>query len=273
MVGQHHIDENASEANIQPYFNAAFVKYETSPTVTEMAVEQSVKYIGLWDTTAPGNQRQNWSEKKANVNHMIQRGPHARQTVTTEIPTPQEWIDSESVNNLVKDIARTNITKKAQAWAERIMNENLASEAQWVIDNFPMGTIVAIEYYHPKFNQEANDVTDEWNINLSYEWLKVYVRNTRTRHPDGFFGNLQGTSYGNGRITIAKVTNPPNGEIDDLLTRKNIVHEVVHSTKDLFKRAEFGLGDHSTEPGLMDPQGTQHQFNTKEIKILRGMQQ
>ena len=54
-------------------------------------------------------------------------------------------------------------------------------------------------------------------------------------------------------------------------------HEVCHGTRSFFKRANIRNdnnsdenNDHSTIPGLMDPWGTQPQFNPTEQKILKG---
>jgi hypothetical protein len=50
-----------------------------------------------------------------------------------------------------------------------------------------------------------------------------------------------------------------------------IAHEAGHETKNQFRRAAFGRGDHSPHAGLMDPFGTRSSFSDAEKKVLRGI--
>ena len=48
-------------------------------------------------------------------------------------------------------------------------------------------------------------------------------------------------------------------------------HEAAHETKNQFKGATFGAGDHSAAAGLMDPTGSLSSFQAGEKKKLRGI--
>ena len=258
MVGENHIDNNTSEASIRPYYETTaqtYVQYNTNPTVTELTPAQSVKYIGLWDTSAPNCQRQNWAAKVQNEIPSVQRWFNATNT-TVGIQSPE-----------IQSTARFVITGMAQKWVNRIGDEQRALEAQWIANNAPANTIIAIRYYHPKFSPEPEGLTSEWP---RYDWLKVDVGGYDD-YPDERWRVAGGKSHGTGKVTIPRYMDNPT-------TRLVTAHEVGHATRSFFKREYFGgtvySEDHTSSPtGLMYPTilpdgGTQ--FNKEEQEILKG---
>jgi len=280
MVGENHIDINALESNIRFYFETTaqtFVRYNTSVTVTELNPDQNVKYIGLWDAAASNRQKANWAAKKTVVNHQILFGPHAGFVVTNEEPTPQEWTNAIHGVGAAQTTARTAIIRKAQAWAERVQDEFFAMEDQWVRDNAPTDTIIAIHYYHPKYSPDDDGETTVWGGYTNNNWLVVNFGRPHDVHPDARWGEFEGTSYEEGKITIPRITDS-TGAINNVRTRVATTHEITHGTRSFFHRANIRNdnpvdpdNDHSSSnTGLMDPTASQFQFNQQECKILKG---
>ncbi len=260
MTGETHVSTNATVAKIQPYFDLAHVEY----VVGVRKDIPAVKYIGLWENAAP--HQRNWvneQAQKAGVNHRILFGPHACETVATEIPTPAELAAAAGPAGDARDTARKAITKKAQAWTERIMTNYGTSLGQWQTNGgVTANSFAAIQYYHPKYSNGCGDTaTDKWPA-----WVKVKTAfEGKDRDPDGMWdeGVAGMTHDPSGIISI------PKGRTADAV-KKTIAHEVGHATKNFFERQEFGPGDHSAKPGLMDPTGSEGDFSDKESGILRG---
>jgi len=267
MGGETHIDDHATATSIRPYFETAtretYMRYDASASVSNLSSAASVKYIGLWtnDTVTGVYQRQDWAAK-----------------LPSENPSAQQWTNAIHCLDLLGNTISSNAQTQAQAairilasnWVVRVEREFLAMEDRWVIDNAPADTVIAIQYYHPKYSPEPDRLTSEWDKSQTDTWLKFPINGT-DRHPDDAWGgSFLGTYYApfkKGQITIAKGYGAK--------TRCIVAHEVGHATKDIFHRKSFGTGDHSSTAGLMfptmnttDPQPLQ--LNQEEVKILKG---
>ena len=149
---------------------------------------------------------------------------------------------------------------------------------KWISDvGLPSNSLVAIQYYHPKFSHAGGDyATSEWKLGGASvpAWLRVgafqksggghYYTNL---DPDGLWVNWGGLSHGSGRVSVAKGNS-------NATTKQVVRHEAGHATKSFFKRDVFGPSlDHSvSNAGIMyytTSGGTT--FTTREKKILRGI--
>ena len=186
----------------------------------------------------------------------------AGSVVTNEIPTLQELTNSAKPNDdQERQVARVAITKKAQAWSERIGNAYEAGRTSWA-NTIPANTIVAIKYYHPKYSKDAGAwQTSEWN-NLT--WLKVTPPRVGSVSPDDYWSNIAGTSYESGKVSIAKGFGASTPKITS--------HETGHATQYHFFREFFGVGDHSptNSISLMHPNGLGSSFSLIEQGKLKG---
>jgi hypothetical protein len=54
-------------------------------------------------------------------------------------------------------------------------------------------------------------------------------------------------------------------------TRVTVAHEAAHESKNQFRKAQFGPGDHSPVAGMMDPVASVSPFTAREKEILRGV--
>jgi hypothetical protein len=270
MNGENHVSTNAAANIIQPKFDPAFVTYSVG-AVNAIPAEKSVKYVGLWDNNAASHQ-QDWAAiqaKKAGVNYTLLYGPHAGAVVATEVPTAEELANAElPEDNAARAPAREAITKKAQAWTERIDSSFMSALTNWQANGgIANNSLVGIKYFHPKYNPSAGDAaTNEWP-----GWARVttYLGSYDNRDPDDGWalggGDFGGLPVGNGIVAISKGQTAAE-------TKKSVAHETGHATKDVFKRDVFGPTlDHSQDAGLMDANATQADFSARELKILRGI--
>ncbi len=275
MQGLTHVSRNADRAKIQPYYSPAFVSYSVgAPSVISAAL--SVKYIGLFKDTATPQVSWAGQQAKQVTPWTLKYGLFAGSSGITEVPTQAELMSAEyeGVDVLLlveKQLARVEIMKKAQAWAERIDSANSASQNAWeAAAGIPNHSLVAIHHYHPKYSLLGGDsATNEWP-----EWVRVttYFGTYEGVDPDGGFVAGGGTFAGLADSTTGVATLPDG--FPDPTNENTVVHEVGHATKSVFPRQDFGpLLDHSEAPGLMDRNGSLNAFTNREIKILRGYTQ
>ena len=246
MKGLTTIADNGTEAKMKTYYtDATFVEYKLG-TVTEIDDKHSVKYIGLWDHAADG--QKDWSTW--------------RQKTAAETPTADEKTKANGPAGADRDTGRAAVQAKAEAWRDRIINAYNDALKNWADDaSVPRGSVVAVQFEHPKYSADApaaDSVTSEWT---DYPWLKIQVEG-RNIPPDNRWVNGQGFDY-QGRAYIMSGMSAARTEVA-------IAHEAGHNSKNHFKRDNFGPGDHSAAAGLMDPTGSVSAFTAAEIKILRG---
>lgn len=246
MSGQTHVSTKGSTAIMANYYTAStFVKY-TLGTVTNIAADKSVKYIGLWNHSTTS--QLNWTTHKAKI--------------AAETPTRAETTAANGAAGAGRNTARAAIQTKANAWRDRINTAYRAGLNNWATDaGVPVNSIVSIEYEHPKYSASApnsDSVTSEWS---SFPWLRISVEG-RNIHPDSRWINGQGLSYGQRAYITAGMSSAR--------TKVAIAHEAGHETKNQFKRKTFGSGDHTSGSGLMDPTGSRSSFTTGEKDILKG---
>ena len=247
-----HVVDYATKMLIQPFLDAAFVEYEINMSnTTVMSQTDSLKYIGLH----PLHQNGGWEIK-----------------LGIETPDDQIWFNAtNTVPNFPAQVrldAKNEIKTKAQAWTTRIAESYILTRRSWAA-TIPDNTIVTIQYYHPKYSHAAqNWQTREWGDG-PYDWLKVTLPgSTIERDPDGWWGNVGGTSWGRGVVTMPKGFGA--------LTPRLTAHETCHASRfhfwrELFDSTTTGRTDHSPpNTGLMDPSGSQPQLNETEVKILKG---
>lgn len=249
MDGQTHVSTHGTTAKMNGYYvNDTYVEYELG-TVTSIAADKSVKYIGLWDHGSLA---------------MVSWATHVTK-IGTETPTADETTKANAaVDSPDRITARNDIQTKANAWRDRINTQYTSGLNKWATDaGVPAKSLVAIEFEHPKYSASApnaDSVTSEWS---TFPWLRINVEGTNI-HPDRRWINGQGLAYGNRAYITAGMS--------AARTEVVIAHEAGHETKNQFKRNRFGAGDHTSTAGLMDPTGSQNSFTVGEKKKLRGVE-
>jgi hypothetical protein len=268
-----HVSTNATEAKIQPYFDDAFVEYKITATRQEIP---SVKYIGLWKND--GDHQQDWGEIHAyhsNVNCSVLFGWWGQATVTDENLTQAEKNAVEEREEKEDNVMNpgTNVSEilklvgnKAQAWTERIDGECTDAYNEWLGHGatdggaIPERCIVGINYFHPKYNETTESLTDE---EFGYACLRVNADHGSVEaRPWKYWDLVEGREDGEHDVILipACVDKPV----------KTIAHEMGHFTIQFFRRQEFGTDDHSSS-GLMHPKAEGDEFSPDELKILRGI--
>jgi len=259
MKGQKHVSRHGTDRKMAKYYKkASGVTYKLG-SVNKIANKYSVKYIGLWDHGADKQKNwSNWQKKKAD-----------------ETPTNDEKTESNKpmagVMAGVVAVWRALVEAKANKWRDRIIAQYSGALQNWATDaGVPRGSMVSIEYEHPKYSAAAPKSdwkTNEWG---AYPWLRIEVEGSKM-HPDQMWVSGEGLSYG-GRAYITAGMSRRETEV-------TIAHEAGHETKNQFKRTNFSLGNHTrpedsdhTRPGsgLMDPTGSRHSFTAGENRVLRG---
>jgi hypothetical protein len=244
MAGQTQVSTNGTTAIIAGFYTAdTFVEYELGK-VNGIPQANSVTYIGLWDHATSA--QLNWATHSAKI--------------PAETPTAQETTDANGPAGPAQTAARAAVQAKADAWRDRIIAAYNAGLKNWAPDaGVPINTIVAIAHEHPKYSAASPDsVTAEWT---AFPWLTIAVEG-KTPHPDQRWVRGQGVSIGNRAYVTTGMS--------VARTRVVIAHEAGHETKNQFKRALFGAGDHTAGTGLMDTTGSRNSFTAGEKKILRG---
>ena len=267
MQGFTHVSINAATNRIAPTFNPAFADYAAGARTGLLAVYK-VRYIGLWQDA--GTPQQSWAT--------------VRQKLLAETPTPAEIADANYVGPDLarmgrRHLAQRSIVAKAQAWVNRIDTANNTSQDNWVRDaGIPNNSIVAIDYYHPKYSISGGDSrTNEWNLYGAGTpaWLRVstFGGNYQNIDPDAGWPpaglEFKGLEIGNGRVLIPSYLN-----LAEIL--QTVKHETGHATKTFFPRRDFngtdGLDHSDSNLGIMYRDinsGTS--FTQEELKILRGI--
>jgi hypothetical protein len=248
MLGHTHVSTNGTNAIISHYYTGdTFVEYNLGP-VNNIPAQFSVKYFGLWDHS--NLNQKNWATWQ--------------QKLPSETPTNDEKNAANGPSGAKRNAGRQAVQNKANAWAQRIENQYNQALRNWAVDaGIPTSVVIAVEFEHPKFSAKApntDSTTHEWS---DYPWLTVSVDAGRTTcHPDRRWVLGLGVETGSRAYVMAG---------DSVASTKNsIAHEAGHQSKDQFKRKNFGSGDHSPNPGLMDPWGSRNVFRTSEKNILRG---
>jgi len=303
MTGVNHLSANSTNALIQPYFDEAYIQYERGPVGDPIVAERSIKYAGLWRagaTEAP--YQRDWDALATpiarNPRHTVVYGSYKEQKymnivykdpddpeaveedgVPTEIITERDKEEAaKGTASLVRLELAWSFAMRAQAWVERIEQSFESDLGQFEADNgFTQDAtrfcMIGIKYYHPKFNSEAGDsATNLWPDDLRSSTNKGTLYND----PDDIFGAGEIRGYSSplsGNIVIALMADAEPAEY-----QLTIVHEIAHATLTLrndlepsMYRQKFGEGDHSSESGLMDSEGSGESFTEKENKILRGI--
>lgn len=248
MPGQNHVSTQGTSAIITASYYVAdiFVEYELG-AIHNIANAYKVKYIGLWDHATTS--QLNWAT-------------HCNKTAS-ETPTPAETAAANGPAGPAQTNARNAIQTKANSWRDRIIAAYTDGLNKWAPDaSVPPNSIVAIEYEHPKYSAaapNADSTTNEWG---AFPWLTIQVEG-RNIHPDQRWVNGQGLSYAQRAYITAGMS--------AARTQVVIAHEAGHETKNQFKRAVFGAGDHSAAAGLMDPTASLNAFTVGEKEILKGL--
>jgi hypothetical protein len=245
VAGQTVIATQGTEAKMAGYYTAAtFVEYKLG-AIHAVAAKYSIKYIGLWDHAADAQKDWNvWKRKTA-----------------AETPTNDEKTKANGPAGPDRTAARAAVTAKAQAWGDRIYNAMIDGLNNWASDaGIPTGSVIAVNSAHPKYsaNSGADATTTEWT---DFAWLQINIEGTAVR-PDRRWVESEGFDYA-GRAYIMSGLSAARAQVV-------IAHEAGHNSKNHFKRADFGSGDHSAAAGLMDTTGSVSSFTAAEIKILRG---
>jgi len=245
MTGQTHASTQGTDVKMAAYYTADTNVLYKLGTVTTIPAAKSVKYIGLWNhaTTA----QLSWAT-------------HQRKKAA-ETPTAADTTAANGPAGPAQAAARARIQAKAHAWRNRIVAAYNSGLNNWATDaGVPARALVSIQYEHPKYSAGAgaDSTTAEWT---AFPWLRIRVERW-TIHPDRRWVQGQGVAFG-GRAYIT-------AGMSAARTKVVIAHEAGHETKNQFKRASFGAGDHSAIAGLMDPSGSLASFQAGEKKILRG---
>ncbi len=247
MAGQTHVSTHGTKAIQEANFYTAdtFTEYELG-TVNNIAANRSVKYIGLWDHGTLA---------------MLNWATHQQKTAA-ETPTAAETTDANGPAGAARTAARAAVQAKANAWRSRLIAAYNAGCQNWAPDaGVPVNTLVSIEYEHPKYSNGAgaDSTTAEWT---AFPWLRITVEG-RSIHPDSRWIEGQGVSMGQ-RAYVTKGMSVAR-------TRVTVAHEAAHESKNQFRKAQFGPGDHSPVAGMMDPVASVSPFTAREKEILRGV--
>lgn len=247
MQGQTHVSTNGTTALMDNFYKPdTFVIYQLG-AVTQVAAAFKVKYIGLWDHATQA--QKSWAT--------VQR------KLAVETLTADEIAKANGPAGAAQTAVRAAIRAKATAWFDRISADELTCLTNWPTDaSVPINAMVSIEDRHPKFSANSPDadaLTAEWT---GLPWLQITVA-TRNIHPDTRWQNVQGFAFTSRAYVMAGTSGAR--------ARVVVAHEAGHETKNQFKRAPFGVGDHSAAAGLMDPTGSENDFTASEIKILKGI--
>lgn len=238
MHGINTIRRYGSRRRIRRFFDSAFVDYDLGD-IQRLDRQFAVNYVCLWSGSG---------EK-----------------------SKSEWSGKQSSETYTASEAASAIQRKAQGWQNRINRAGISSMNAWVrAASIPAGAFVAIRWFHPKLVDTSlgtrirrDGATNEWPnaTRVSYR--------SRNMDPDGQWNNTIGMTAshpsGNGDVVFLYYGDSVASTID------SIAHEAGHASSAQFPRAPFGTGDHSSSPGLMDPDGSRSPFTAQEKRILRGL--
>jgi hypothetical protein len=261
MDGETYLDTATTHAEIGPALETtgatgAFVLYERG-AVTTLASGLTSKYIGLYDSAAPGKQA-NWPADFSPAK--LEPSPHLME------PTAAELADYASVDPMKQAVAKIAIEAKAQLWFNAIVADYGTRVSNWFAAAAVPGgnSLLAVQYYHPKLsNVGADGQTNFWPAGISINMANPGSGLNQPGHPDKrTWREVQG--FNRGSISVIFKNYGTTARLQ-IICR----HEIGHGTKSAFKRAEFGVGDHSGS-GLMTPYGATNTFSNADAAKLRG---
>jgi hypothetical protein len=261
MDGENYLGTATTHAEIGPAFETtgvtgAFVLYERG-AVTTLSAALTSKYIGLYDSGAPGRQA-NWPADFSPAK--LESSPNQME------PTSAELADYASANPMKQAVAKLAIEAKAQLWFNAIVADYGDRVSNWfTAATVPGGnSLLAVQYYHPKLSNVGTDgQTNFWPAGISINMANPGSGLNQPGHPDKkTWREVQGFNRGSISVIFKNYGTAARLQI---ICR----HEIGHGTKSAFKRAEFGLGDHSGS-GLMTPYGASNAFSNSDAAKLRG---
>ncbi|GEM_PF-2147257 len=261
MDGETYLDTATTHAEIGPAFETvgatgAFVLYERG-AVTTLAAALTSKYIGLYDSGAVGKQAA-WPADFS---------PAKLETAPNQMdPTVAQLADIVSADPVKQNAAKIAIEAKAQIWFNAIVADYGKRVSAWFTAAAVPGgnSLLAVQYYHPKLSNVGNDgLTNFWPAGISINMANPGSGLNQPGHPDTkTWREVQGFNRGSISVIFKNYGTAARLQI---ICR----HEIGHGTKSTFKRADFGVGDHSGS-GLMTPYGGANTFSNADAAKLRG---
>lgn len=261
MDGETYLDTATTHAEIGPAFettgaNGAFVLYERS-AITTLAAALTAKYIGLYDSAAPGKQAA-WPADFSPAK--LETSPNQME------PTAAQLADYAGADPIKQAAAKLAIEAKAQLWFNAIVADYGKRVTAWfAAAAVPAGnSLLAVQYYHPKLSNIGNDgQTAFWPAGISINMANPGSGLNQPGHPDTkTWREVQGFNRGSISVIFKNYGTAARLQI---ICR----HEIGHGTKSAFKRADFGVGDHSGS-GMMTPYGASNTFSNADAAKLRG---
>jgi len=267
MRGVRSLLQYASSANIQKYFNEAFIIYEAPSTSIELEDKFSVKYLAQYDRNNTLTHEYKWTEIAAPVDYSPPIRKSNGNIVATEKLTEEEKANCNSQS--VKD--------KADSWKNRLLRHKNECLENWINDVKLENSIVSIDRYHIMYGN-ADDPDMDYNPFLPCTSIPITIGGFTTYVGFGLWSiaPVGGMNMDNGITAI------PAWVTGDADLSNVIAHELAHTTNDVVNgrpimyRDDFGTGDHSqtSGEGLMEPMPYKHSDIIKlsdiEIKILKG---
>lgn len=261
MDSEVYLDTATTHAEIGPAFettgaNGAFVLYERG-AITKLAAALDAKYIGLYDSAAPGKQAA-WPADFS---------PAKLETAPNQMdPTATQLADYAGADPVKQAAAKLAIEAKAQLWFNAIVADYGKRVSAWfTAAAVPAGnSLLAVQYYHPKLSNIGNDgLTTFWPAGISINMANPGSGLNQPGHPDvKTWREVQGFNRGSISVIFKNYGTAARLQI---ICR----HEIGHGTKSAFKRADFGVGDHSGS-GMMTPYGGSNAFSNADAQKLRG---
>jgi hypothetical protein len=261
MDSEVYLDAATTHAEIGPAFettgaNGAFVLYERG-AITKLAVALDAKYIGLYDSAAVGKQAA-WPADFS---------PAKLETAPNQMdPTATQLADYAGADPVKQAAAKLAIEAKAQLWFNAIVADYGKRVSAWfTAAAVPAGnSLLAVQYYHPKLSNIGNDgLTAFWPAGISINMANPGSGLNQPGHPDvKTWREVQGFNRGSISVIFKNYGTAARLQI---ICR----HEIGHGTKSAFKRADFGVGDHSGS-GMMTPYGGSNAFSNADAQNLRG---
>ena len=266
MNGETYIDIATQHGEIGPAFestgaNGAYVLYARS-AVTTLPAAVTAKYLGLYDAAA-ANRQANWPDDFSPAK--LEASPNQMAPTADEL-NDYAYAGADPATVLKKIAAAAAITAKAELWFNAIVNDYCDRVSNWFAAAGVTGpnALLAVQYYHPKLSGVGTDgQTEFWpagiNINLANPGSGLIDQGDPDR---ATWREVQGFNRGSISVIFKNY-----GSAARLKTVCR--HEIGHATGGVFKRAEFGTGDHSGS-GLMTPDGASSTFSNADAAKLRG---
>ena len=184
MSGATHITTNATEAKMNAYYSAdTFTLYHRG-TINAIGATYRITYIGLWNHSTSAQRDWAIEQKKT----------------PAETPIADEQAKANGPAGPDQVTARNAIQLKANAWRDRIVKNMISGLDNWATDaGIPANAIVAIKYFHPKYNAHAPNadaITNEWS---AFPWLAITFKGN-TIHPDRRWNQAEDIGVPNARL-------------------------------------------------------------------------